>query len=220
MKDFEERQRELFRSHTKTNMAEFSKTSNDTMTILSTRKLLGRRDAQYIAQSLMIARQPAWAAISVNLHNQLKQLAKETTSYLGTKYAVAMGIDTTTFVDDPVLGLTIPRWLGAAEMLEHQRVLRAMKDSFGLNGNPIEAFSRHAPYSLSNSSVAAVTVTSAASVMNRIALEVFKLADIKRYKLETNGDIRNPKAYELQYGTGESPRAPAFIGDRSYPVPA
>ena len=124
MKDFEEKQRELFRSHLQTNIAEFSKTSESTMTILSTRKLTGRRDAQFITQSLSIARQPAWAAISVNLHNQLRQLVKETTAFLGTQHAVSVPVELASVVDEPVLGMTIPRWLASAELLEHQHMTR------------------------------------------------------------------------------------------------
>lgn len=220
MREFEERQREIFRAHLKTNVAEFSKTSSDTLTILSTRKLTGRSSAQHIAQSLMIARQPAWAAISVALHAQLKQLVRETAAHLGTKYAVIVPIDLRSTVDEPVMGTTLPRWFHGAELAEHQRVIKALRLGYGVNSNPLEAFTQAAPYSTSNSAVSAITVTSATAVMNRVALEIYRLANFKRYKLETNGPVKYHEAYEREYGVDESPQAPMFIGDRSYPVPS
>lgn len=219
MKDFEARQREIFKAHLKTNVAEFAKTSNDAMTILSTRKLTGRRDAQFIAQSLMSARQPAWAAISVNLHNQLKQLVRETAAHLGTKHSVHVPIDLRYLVDEPILGTPLPRWFNGAEVAEHQRVVKALKAGYGVNLSLLETFTQAAPYSTSNSAVSAITVTSATAVMNQVALEIFRLAGVKKYKLETSGEVKYHEPFELTYGTGEAPQAPLWIGDRSYPVP-
>lgn len=220
MKTFEERQRELFKSHLKTNIAAFSTTSDAVMTILSTKKLVGRLDAQQITQSIAIARQPAWATISINLHNQLAQLVKETAAHVGTQLAVIIPIELKSNIDQPILGMTLPQWLNSAETLERARVLKAMRSGFGLNATPLSAFMDHSPFSLSNSSISAVTVTSATAVMNRVALDIFRLAGIKRYKLETSGDVRDPKAYGREYGVDEQPFAPMFIGDRSYPVAA
>jgi len=219
MKEFEERQRELFRSHLKTNIAAFASTSDATMTILSTKTLVGRLDATSIASSLSLARQPAWASISTNLNNQLKSLVKDTASFLGTQHGVVTG-DLRANIDMPILGRQLWAWLGSAEVLEGQRVLKAMRAGYGLNLKPLDTFKQHAPYSISNSAVGAITVTAATSVMNRVALEIFELAGIRRYKLETQGDVRVPKAYTLEYSTSEEPQAPMFIGDRSYPVPA
>lgn len=220
MKEFEERQRELFKGHIKTNIAVFTRTSDATMTILSTRKLTGRANVTGIAQSLAIARQPAWALISMNLHTQLLQLIRETSAHLGTQFGVMIPIDLRYIADKPVLGLTIPRWLDAAEMSEGHRVIKALKLGLSDNLTALDSITRNAPYSQTNSSISAATVTAAASVMNSVALEIYKLAGYKRYKLETSGEIKNPSAYELEYGVDEEPRAPAYIGDRSYPVPS
>lgn len=219
MKDFEEAQRELFRSHLKTNIAAFSLTSDSTMTILSTRTLIGRLDASSIASSLALARAPAWASISTNLNNQLRTLSKQTAALLSTRHAVVTG-DLSHNIDRPILGRQLWAWLASAEVLEGQRVLKALRSGYGLNKKPLDAFKDAAPYSLSNSTVGAITVTSATAVMNQVALEIFRLAGIKQYKLETSGDIRDPAWYKRTYGVGEEPQAPLFIGDRSYPVPA
>lgn len=175
---------------------------------------------QMLTQSLGIARQPAWAAISTAMHLQLQQLVRETAAHVGTQLAVHIPIDLKYVIDQPILGLTLPRWLHNAELLEMQRTIRAMKSGLALGTTPMEAFTQNAPFSQSNSSVSAATVTAATAVLNRTALEIFKLAEIKRYTLATNGTVRDPMAYKLQYGVDEDPRAPMHVGDRSYPVPA
>jgi hypothetical protein len=218
MKDFEEHQRELFRSHLKNNIAAFSLTSDASMTILSTRTLAGRLDAQQITQSLALVRQQAWSSISVNLHNQLSTLVRETAAHVGTQLAVMIPLDLRTEIDQPILGMTLPQWLASAETLERARVLKAMRSGFGVHATPLAAFTAAAPYALSNSSVSAITVTSASAVMNRVALEIYKLAGIKRYGLATSGDRRDPSAYQRDYSVDDPPQAPMFIGDRSYPV--
>lgn len=220
MKEFEERQRELFRAHLRVNVAEFTRTHDATMNILGARKLTRRSDAQHIAQSLMIARQPAWAAISVNLHNQLKQLVKETAAHLGTKFAIVLPTDLDGEIDKPVMQMTLPQWLSSAEIMEHQRVTRALKTGFLMNGSAMDAFISAAPYSPSNSAVSAITVTSATATINRVAMRMFPLAGHQQYRLETSGDIRSPDIYKKTFPVTEEPRSPSFIGDRSYPVPA
>lgn len=220
MKDFEEHQRQLFRGHLRVNVAEFTRTHDSTISILGARTLRRRSDAQEIAQSLMSARSPAWAAISVNLHNQLKTLVRETASHLGTVHSVIVPESLESVIDDPILLMTLPQWLGSAEIMEHQRVTRALRNGFMMNGSALDTFLGASPYSPSNSSVSAITVTSATSVINRVAMRIFSLAGITQYKLETNGDIRTPDAYKQIYQVNDNPRAPMFIGDRSYPVPA
>lgn len=220
MKDFEERQRELFRAHLRTNIAAFSQTSAGTMTILSTRTLVGRLDASNVSRSLALARQPAWAAISANLHTQLQTLVRETGAHLGTQHAVLLPHGLRSAIDQPILGMTLPQWFAAAEVQEGLRVLKAMRSGYALSKKPLDAFTDAAPYSLSNSSIGAITVTAATSVMNRVALAIFSLAGIKSYRLETSGDIRDPRRYDKLYSVNEEPEAPMFIGDRSYPVPA
>lgn len=218
MKDFEARQRELFKSHIRTNLSEFSKTSDSIMSVLSTRKLIGRLDAQQIMNTLTITRAPAWAAISINLHNQLSQLTREVAAHVGTQLAVMVPVDLRHAIDEPVLGTTVPQWLHHAQLAESQRILKSMRAGHAVNATPLEAFLAHHPFAKTNSTLSALTVTAATGVMNRVALEIFKLAGVKRFKLATNGDIREPKAYELEYGVESGPQAPMFIGDRSYPV--
>ncbi len=220
MKDFEERQRILFRSHLRTNLAEFSKTSDAVMTILSTRSLVGRHAAQTLTQSLTNARKSAWAAISVNLHNQLTQLAKETVGYVGTQLGIPAPDNVTGNVDLPILGRTLPSWLASAEALETARVLKAMRRAYSLSQTALAGFQESAPYSMSNSTVSAITVTAATSVINRTALDLYRAAGVKQYRLETSGEIREPHNYQHNYGVDHDPVAPMWVGDRSYPVPA
>ena len=218
MKEFEERQRELFKSHLRTNLSEFSKTSDATMSVLSTRKLAGRLDAQQIMHTLTITRAPAWAAISVNLHNQLGQLTRETAALIGTQLAVHIPIDLRYTIDEPLMGTTLPKWLHNAQLMESQRILKSMRAGHASNLTPLEAFLAQHPFTKTNSSISALTVTAATGVMNRVAIEIFKLAGLKRYRLETSGEVRDPEAYIREYSIEQGPQAPMFIGDRSYPV--
>jgi len=217
MRTFEEQQRALFRSHLQSNIGEFAKSHSDVMTILSTRPLISRLDSQSITNSVALVRERAWAAVSVNLHAQLGQLAKELAGYLGTRLGVTISSDLRDLVDQPVLDMTLPMWLNSAQALEKNRVLKAMRGGHALALNALESFERARPFGLSHSTVSAITVTAATGLINRATLLYLQQAGRRDYKLVTAGDVRDPEAYTRKYSVTASPVAPMFIGDRSVP---
>lgn len=216
MRDFEETQRILFRSHLQTNIAHFSSTHSDVMTILATRSLVSRLDSQQIANSVALVRERAWAAVSVSLHAQLGQLATELAGYLSTRLSTPVLDDLRDLVDTPTLGMTLPEWLASAEIMEKQRVLKAMRGGYALSLNALESFERARPFGVSHSTVSAITVTTATNLINRGTLAMLAKAGRREYRLVTRGDVRDPEVYRRKYPITEQV-SPAFIGDRGVP---
>jgi len=218
MKAFEERTREVFKSHLRSNITAFAQTQDAIRLILSSRTLIGRLDASSVSHSLALVRADAWAALSVRLHEQLRSLHGDAIALLSTELAVPLISDLAHYLDGPILGATLPQWIRAAESTERVRAYEALRMAHARKVPLIHAFDEASPYARTNSSIAAITVTAATTVLNQATMNAAKQAGRRHYQLWIARDQRQPDLYKHQYEVGRGPVGPMFIGDRTIPV--
>lgn len=218
MKDFYETVRPLLRSTVQSNVSELDRTSDDITLVLASRSLIGRLDAINGARSIALVRAGAWSTIAVNLHTLHQNLVRQGTSYLVTKLRTALLTNVADYLEQPMMGYTLPQWLQVAQAQEFDRILRALRYGQAAKMTALEAVDAMRPFGPSNSQVSVMTITSATHIINQLAMDAARQRGTEDYTLWTDGKVIEPDIYNTKFAVGNGLLGPMFLGDRSIPI--